>query len=685
MVTVTSLDCIPDLIQIQSAFEILMGLFSFFYVFISFVYLCFLFRLEEPWRDRLIIIILRAFLLSALGFLLLSPRFESVHKIWKDPLFLILEDDSVSTDLDNVSKASKAAKLESELAGRAKVIRDKFGDFGARETYSIQSNLSKALQIENLRGVFLITDGQEISKGGFSSYPKPIFPVPEGTETTRDYWVTLKEVPTKINLGQKVRIQGFVGRSDSSQNLGIQQVKVKINLGVGVQHEKLIQFAETQKLISFIQDLTFSQPGNMILSAKLEVQDQDTFELNNEVNYLVEVRKKLRKVVLISDELGMDKAFYLRILRKDPSLDVQSLYLGSKYPDSRKMSCEFLSGAELLILHTTADKFFKECIESNFDEIPRIHVIGSEELQSAKYQLKDFFSQSVAVRSRNSLTQGVYRLDASEFPALKLYEHDAYQKTLMSSLPEVTNFIQGAEPKLGIKIPFFIEAQDQKTPLLLVNDSAKPVRALFACSDLHRLSFAPWIRGEQRLFMTRLFQRLTSWLMDYSKLKDLNVFIPQTDLKQGQLFSMDLDGISPVSWELKGFDANSNFIRNGGVPTRFREILPVGNYSLRIHRGELDISEYSINVNYDPREFETLGINDDSLENLAKISDGKWINQNKTFDASELISELSGNLLQKKLELKRSQVDLQKNIWLGLFIMMLLTLEWVYRFFRKMI
>lgn len=662
-----------------------MGFFAFFYVIIALLYLIFLFRLKELWRDRVIVIILRALLLLTLGFLLLSPRFESVHKIWKDPLFLVLEDNSMSTDLENSKEGSVADKLVSELGSTAKVIRKKFSDFGAQDPYSIQSNLSQALQIENLKGIFLISDGQEIASHRFSSYSKAIFPIPEGTVTTRDYWVTLKEIPTKINLGQKIRIKGFVERSDSDKHLSVQQVKVKISLGDGIHHEQLLQFSDSQKILNFQKDLTFNQPGNVILSAHVEVQDQDTFELNNQVNYLLEVRKKLRKVVLISNELGMDKAFYLRILRKDPSLDVQSLYLSSNYPDSRKMSCEFLSGAELLILHTTEDKFFRDCVESKFDEIPRIHVVGSEELNSAKYQLRDFIGKYDEVQSRDGSIEVRYRLDASEFPALKLYEHEAYQKTLMSTLPEVNNFIRGAEPKLGIKIPFFIEAQNKMMPLLLVNDSVKPVSALLACSDLHRLSFAPWIRDEQKLFMTRLFQRLTSWLMDYTKLGDLNVLIPQTDLKQGQLFSMDLDGDPAVSWELTSFKANSEFSRKGGVPVRFREVLPVGNYILRVRRGELEISQFSINVNYDPREFKAIGVSDDSLERLAKISNGKWTAANKNLDTGKLISEVSGNLLQKKLELKRSQVDLQKNIWLGLFIMMLLTLEWVYRFFRKMI
>ena len=40
---------------------------------------------------------------------------------------------------------------------------------------------------------------------------------------------------------------------------------------------------------------------------------------------------------------------------------------------------------------------------------------------------------------------------------------------------------------------------------------------------------------------------------------------------------------------------------------------------------------------------------------------------------------------QKKLELKRSQVDLQKNTYLALFMMLLLSLEWGYRLIRKMV
>ena len=54
-------------------------------------------------------------------------------------------------------------------------------------------------------------------------------------------------------------------------------------------------------------------------------------------------------------------------------------------------------------------------------------------------------------------------------------------------------------------------------------------------------------------------------------------------------------------------------------------------------------------------------------------------------NAKTVLDRLSGNLLQKKLELKRSQVDLQKNTHLALIMMLLLSLEWVYRLLRKMV
>ena len=70
---------------------------------------------------------------------------------------------------------------------------------------------------------------------------------------------------------------------------------------------------------------------------------------------------------------------------------------------------------------------------------------------------------------------------------------------------------------------------------------------------------------------------------------------------------------------------------------------------------------------------------------MASLSNGKWLERDAKVNDQTVLDQLPGNLLQKKLKLKRSQVDLQKNTHLALFMMLLLSLEWIYRLIRKMV
>ena len=209
--------------------------------------------------------------------------------------------------------------------------------------------------------------------------------------------------------------------------------------------------------------------------------------------------------------------------------------------------------------------------------------------------------------------------------------------------------------------------------------------ALFTSTELHKTSFAPWARDEQKDFMINLFQRLVSWMMDYEKVRGLNVFIPKTSFLEGESFVMDLNGDSESRWKIKNMDSTLQIIHSGSSPVRFKQTLPVGNYQLTINRLGREILKRDIRVDFDDREFQSLGVDSDQLRRLADLSGGKWSEHNGKVNAQTVLDRLSGNLLQKKLELKRSQVDLQKNTHLALIMMLLLSLEWVYRLLRKMV
>ena len=657
--------------------------FSILFTTLTIVYFWLLLRLQGNWKDRLFIITLRAMVVICTALLLFSPRFETVHKEWKDPVFLVLEDDSASVRLASHSENDKELLIR-ELSTKGRVLFKRFSNTDSPNPYSIETNLREASKIDDLRGIFLLSDGHEISKKKLGHFSIPIFPIPRGSMKTRDYWVKLNRVPQTINLNQKITLRGSVGRSFVDVRMQSKSVKLRFsidNLGVA---ERSVQFNSGEQSADFEQEIYFDKAGEILLSIDLEPSDEDAVNLNNNLKFRIQVKKKRRKVVLVSNEIGFDKAFYIRILRRDPALNVKSLYTRAKYPESRKNLCAQLENAELLVLHTLDDKFFSECINEKYSDIPRIHLVELQNKNVISRQIDNFINTKTIKKLPLKQADWNYRLDSKNFPPLKLYEHEAFEKTLLSSLPEIDVPKIDFELKSGILSPFFLETEKANFPLLLIDEGQSPVTALFTSTELHKTSFAPWARDEQKDFMINLFQRLVSWMMDYEKVRGLNVFIPKTSFLEGESFVMDLNGDSESRWKIKNMDS-LQIIHSGSSPVRFKQTLPVGNYQLTINRLGREILKRDIRVDFDDREFQSLGVDSDQLRRLADLSGGKWSEHNGKVNAQTVLDRLSGNLLQKKLELKRSQVDLQKNTHLALIMMLLLSLEWVYRLLRKMV
>lgn len=660
-----------------------MILFSILFSVLAILYFWLLFRLQGSWKDRLLVIILRTAVLFCAALLLFSPRFESIHKEWKDPVFLILEDDSASVRLASESTFDKEL-LFRELSAKGKVLYKRFSDSDISDPYSININLRDALKIKELRSIFLLSDGKEVNKSKLNTFSVPIFPIPLGPSKTKDHWIRLEKVPQKINLDQKALIRGFVGRSVVDE-MRSKIVKIKFSLDKLGVAEKIIKLNSDSHRVEFEQEIHFSKSGDILLDVELEVDDQDAIKSNNRIQSKIQVQSNRRKVAFVSNEIGLDKAFYSRILRRDPALELITFYTRAKYPDLGTDSCAKFENTELFIIHTLDDKFFSECIEAKYSEVPRIHLVDLNNFSAYRQQVANFINIKTIGKSTIRQSEWSYRLDSNSFPALKLYEHEAFQRTLLSSLPEIETPSIRFQLKAGTISPFFIQGGEEKSSLLIVDELSDPVKAMFTSTGLHLMSFAPWARDEQKNFMKNLFHRLVSWMMDYEKVRGLNIFVPKTSFAEGEMFLMELQGDSKVRWQIKNIDHTSQILHSGNSPVRFQQVLPVGNYDLTIARSGTEIFKRSIHVNFDNREFESIGIDTDKLRSLANLSNGKWLERNGQVNVQSVIDGLPGNLLQKKLELKRSQVDLQKNTYLALFMMLLLSLEWGYRLIRKMV
>ena len=107
----------------------------------------------------------------------------------------------------------------------------------------------------------------------------------------------------------------------------------------------------------------------------------------------------------------------------------------------------------------------------------------------------------------------------------------------------------------------------------------------------------------------------------------------------------------------------------------------LGNYVLVISEGQKILKKIPIHVGFGLKEFQGAGVNRENLREISDRSGGKFLD----FPIQSLPSALGTSILEKKLELKRESVDLQKKLVYALALMILLGLEWIYRYCRRMI
>jgi|GEM_PF-1930148 len=633
------------------------------------VYLALVLRLRGSVLDRVIIFFLRTCFVLGLCLLLHSPRMDSVHREWKKPKFLILEDDSPS--LRYQKELEDIPGWLQELSKHGVVQRKSFSDTAAPTKYSIRSQLMAIPRGEKHRGIFLISDGQEILPTVPMDMKTPVFGILRGKERFPDIHVSIKQFPREAYLSQKIVFRGTIHLMNASRVQG--SLEVRMNGGV----IREIPLNLDQKQTDFEFEHHFKTSGEKHFQVQFHSVLEEIILENNQVEFFIDVLKSRRLVYITAPSPGSDLAFYLRRLKKDPSLEVQVRYLKSKLYDQVKPSRR----PELMIFYMIPYADTEEFLQSHkFSKVPRIYVIGSDSPLAASYHqapwLQVIDSSGVDEKGGNTWE---YDLHGHQFSPLNLYEHEGYQRTVLSSFPRLQEFSTQFMAGVQNYVPFELDLEGKKVPLVLVEKNGNPAKVVINAADLSRIPFSSFARERNLDFFDRMVGNLVEWCIDSTNLEGIDIHVPRLKLEEGDFFQARIQSWRNIGIRL--MKRSGEIIDSGNGTLQIQRILPFGNYKLELFDGSQVLKMIPIHVGFGLREFEGAGRDQDNLREISDGSGGKLLD----FPVDSLPSALGTALLEKKLELKRESVDLQKKILFALVLITMLCLEWIYRYSRRMI
>ncbi|MEA1973796.1 MAG: hypothetical protein U9N34_10970 [Candidatus Cloacimonadota bacterium] len=338
--------------------------------------------------QKFLLLILRFISLFLVGILIINPIINWSTTINKKPVLLVLRDisKSMETEVNKKSKQDYSSEALKQIEHKFKgfeVIQKDFADGVSGSKNS--TNLSKTLlelkdeiEFENLKQIILLSDGwfkdKEIKI--ISDLHIPIITIQNPITYKQD---DVKIVDVEFN---KNTFQNQVIPFKVAINSNMENVNGKLKLYVDDRLVKSQKIAMNSKDYSIDFDYKFEKTG--LFPFKFEFVGNDIKEFNSDNNVFlnaINVRKKKKEILVISDNLNWD----LKILTDALSLDrtinhtfLQLRYNGFYQKNMRKELAQFLNrNTDLLIFinSNSSPKFVKQ-INKYLDNGGNLLMIG---------------------------------------------------------------------------------------------------------------------------------------------------------------------------------------------------------------------------------------------------------------------------------------------------------------------
>lgn len=327
-----------------------------------------LYKTKHPWSGTLnkILFTGRAVLVFLLGFLLLSPIIRQVNNLYEKPVFIILQDNSVSvketTDsvsLKNLQQSLSTIRQSMQDAGYETFQKDLSGEdvetvnFNepASDLQGALRRVSNQYEGQSVAGVMLVSDG--IYNSGLSplytAYTFPVYTVGVG-DTAQRQDIAIKDLVynkiayqgNQFPIRAEILVKGFPG-----QNITVSLIKS------GKVIERQTKNSGTDQLLPVEFKIAATEQGIQRLDVQVEVKREEKNGRNNKATAFVDVIEGKKKILVVANAPHPDIKALRSIIDKNPNYEM-ILHI----PDVEETEAKNLQPAQidLVIFHQSPDK-----------------------------------------------------------------------------------------------------------------------------------------------------------------------------------------------------------------------------------------------------------------------------------------------------------------------------------------
>jgi hypothetical protein len=348
-------------LESSPAFIIVCAILAIGYAFL-------LYRSKHPWSKNLnrALFVGRALLVFLLSFLLLGPILKQINNSVERPVFVVLQDNSVSVKEATDSVVLKALgnsvqDLRSSLTdlGYDVVQRDLAGENNARILFNepssdLQGSLRKiANQYEgrSIGGVLLLSDG--IYNTGLSplyaSYNFPVHTIGVGDTSQR------QDIAVKDLIYNKIAYQGnkFPIRAEILvKGYANQNVSVSLLQG-GKLIERVAKNSGTDQLMVADFSPVATEQGIQRFDVQVEVKSGEQNVRNNRSTAFVEVVEGKKKILVVASAPHPDLKALRSVIEKNSNYDFLLHVPGVQETEAKNLQP---AAVDLIIFHQVPDK-----------------------------------------------------------------------------------------------------------------------------------------------------------------------------------------------------------------------------------------------------------------------------------------------------------------------------------------
>lgn len=327
-----------------------------------------LYRSKHPWTKNInrILFGARVVLVFLLTFLLLGPIIRQINNILEKPVFVILQDNSVSVKESTDSVSLNA--LRNSVDALKKSLNDNgfevshqnlSGEESAKILFNATSSdlqgalrkISNQYEGKSVAGVLLLSDG--IYNTGLSplyaNYNFPVHTVGVG-DTTQRQDIVLKDLiynkiayqGNKFPLRAEVLVKGYANQNISISLLQSGKVVERVNKNSGIEQLLTVDFNPQA-----------AEKGIQRYDVQVEVKTGERNTKNNRATAFVEVVEGKKKILIVASSPNPDLKALRSVIEKNSNYDFLLHIPGVQETEAKNLQP---TTVDLAIFHQSPDK-----------------------------------------------------------------------------------------------------------------------------------------------------------------------------------------------------------------------------------------------------------------------------------------------------------------------------------------